>query len=98
MPFDLQSSNCRSSSAKSFCCMTLKTRLTARLPKFCRSRSEPLCHAWPEPGRWFASPFASLMVHGDRETCFARATLQETEYRLHWDRLGSYEDERRGFN
>ena len=81
----VQSSSCQSSFAKSFCCVTLKMPLTGRLRKYCRSRSEPLCHAWPEPGRWFASHSAALLHH-DRETCLMRASLQETEYCPRWDR------------
>src|ERR1700722_17246088 len=51
MWFARQSSAYQSSFARSFCCVTWKMRLTGRLPKYCRSRSEPLCRAWPEPER-----------------------------------------------
>src|ERR1700678_1201499 len=85
MRFDVQSSSCQSFSAKSFCCVTLKTPLTGRLRKYCRSPSEPLCHVWPEPGRWFAPHSAVLPLHHSRETCLIRASLQETEYCPRWD-------------
>src|ERR1700733_7103970 len=55
MPFGTRSSNCRSSLGKSFYCATSKMRLTGRSRKYCQSRWELLCRAWPERGRRFAS-------------------------------------------
>jgi hypothetical protein len=37
--------------------------------KYCRSRWQPLCHVWPEPGRQFAIHSLGLPFHHYRETC-----------------------------